>query len=23
VVQWKWAPASHETHENVELRFNP
>jgi TonB family protein len=23
VTQWKWVPASHETHENVELRFNP
>ena len=21
--QWKWAPAPHETHESVELRFNP
>jgi len=21
--QWKWEPASHETHENVELRFTP
>jgi len=21
--QWKWEPASHETHESVELRFNP
>jgi len=20
---WKWAPAPHETHESVELRFNP
>jgi TonB family protein len=20
---WKWEPASHETHESVELRFNP
>jgi TonB family protein len=23
VRQWKWEPASHETHETVELRFNP
>ena len=23
VRQWKWEPASHETHESVELRFNP
>jgi TonB family protein len=23
VTQWKWVPASHETHESVELRFNP
>ena len=21
--QWTWEPASHETHESVELRFNP
>ncbi len=21
--QWKWEPAAHETHESVELRFNP
>jgi TonB family protein len=21
--QWKWEPAAHETHEIVELRFNP
>jgi TonB family protein len=21
--QWTWEPATHETHENVELRFNP
>jgi TonB family protein len=21
--QWKWAPAPHETHDSVELRFNP
>jgi TonB family protein len=21
--QWKWEPATHETHETVELRFNP
>jgi TonB family protein len=21
--QWKWEPAAHETHETVELRFNP
>jgi TonB family protein len=21
--EWKWEPASHETHESVELRFNP
>ncbi len=21
--QWKWEPASHETHETVELHFNP
>lgn len=23
VRQWKWEPASHETHESIELRFNP
>lgn len=23
VRQWKWEPAPHETHESVELRFNP
>jgi TonB family protein len=23
VIQWKWVPASHATHESVELRFNP
>jgi TonB family protein len=23
VILWKWAPAPHETHENIELRFNP
>jgi TonB family protein len=23
VRQWKWAPAARETHESVELRFNP
>ena len=23
VRQWKWAPAPHESHENVELRFTP
>jgi TonB family protein len=23
VRQWKWEPAPHETHEIVELRFNP
>jgi TonB family protein len=23
VRQWKWAPAPRETHESVELRFNP
>jgi protein TonB len=23
VRQWKWVPATHETHESVELRFNP
>jgi TonB family protein len=21
--QWKWSPAPHESHESVELRFNP
>jgi TonB family protein len=21
--QWKWEPSAHETHESVELRFNP
>jgi|SRR5271165_5044004 len=21
--QWKWEPSAHETHETVELRFNP
>jgi TonB family protein len=23
VRHWKWEPAAHETHETVELRFNP
>ena len=23
VRQWMWEPAAHETHESVELRFNP
>jgi TonB family protein len=23
VRQWKWEPAAHETHESVELKFNP
>jgi periplasmic protein TonB len=23
VRQWKWEPVPHETHESVELRFNP
>jgi TonB family protein len=23
LIQWTWEPASHETHESVELRFNP
>ncbi len=23
IRQWKWEPAPHETHESVELRFNP
>ena len=23
IHQWKWAPAPHETHETIELRFNP
>jgi TonB family protein len=23
VRQWKWVPAAHETHESIELRFNP
>ncbi len=23
VRQWKWEPASHETHETVNLKFNP
>jgi TonB family protein len=23
LTQWTWEPASHETHESVELRFNP
>lgn len=23
VRQWTWEPASHETHESIELRFNP
>jgi TonB family protein len=21
--QWKWSPSAHETHESIELRFNP
>jgi TonB family protein len=21
--QWKWEPAAHETHETIELKFNP
>jgi TonB family protein len=23
LTQWTWEPAAHETHESVELRFNP
>ena len=23
VRQWKWEPAAHETHESIELKFNP
>jgi outer membrane biosynthesis protein TonB len=23
LAQWTWEPAAHETHESVELRFNP
>jgi|SRR5580698_232242 TonB family protein len=23
LLQWKWEPAAHETHETVELRFTP
>ena len=23
VIRWKWVAAPHETHENIELRFNP
>lgn len=23
VREWKWEPAPHETHESIELRFNP
>jgi len=23
VRQWKWEPSAHETHESVELKFNP
>lgn len=23
LMKWKWEPAAHETHENVEMRFKP